>query len=167
MKNILTDVLCTYTGGGIYVITAKLNDVYLACDCETYGTYDVPYDDIEEKYGCDYESHEKTSAFPLPTWAELLAAVRESYDSGASTNMIMSEVEQSIRYCHPDLSRRLDEEDPVGWSTDQETISDFVKVVEKFLTKKGIVVPDNDYTLLSDMLKPLLYNYGILAKGGN
>ena len=50
MKNKLTDVLCTYTGGNIYVITAKLNDVYLATDIGTYGTYDVPYDDIEEKY---------------------------------------------------------------------------------------------------------------------
>ena len=108
MSNI-TDVLCTYTGGGIYVVTARLSDVYLVSDMETFGTYDVPYDDIEEKFGCDYDSHWKDSAFPLPTWAELLDAIRESYESGSSTNMILSEVEQSLRYCHPDLSVRLNE----------------------------------------------------------
>ena len=183
MKNKLTDVLCTYTGGNIYVITAKLNDVYLATDIGTYGTYDVPYDDIEEKFGCDYESHEKTSAFPLPTWAELLDAIRESYESGSSTNMDMTEVEHSIRHCHPDLRRRLDEPDPKPEPMDPnserlETICDFIEVFEEFLDEKGIVIPNDekkqdpdasniygtDYGVLSDMLEPLLIRYGVLKE---
>jgi len=107
----LTEVYCTYTGGNIYVCTAKYGAVYLVCDFEQYGTYDVPYDDIEEKYDCDYDSHWKDSPDPLPTWQELLDAIRESYESGVSTNMDMSEVEGQIRYLHPDLSIRIDEDD--------------------------------------------------------
>ena len=184
MKNKLTDVLCTYTGGGIYVVTARLNDVYLATDFENCGTYDVPWEDIEEKYGCDYESHEKASAFPLPTWAELIEAVRESYESGSSTNMDMTEVEQSIRHCHPDLRRRLNEPDP-SWTESHdrnserlETICDFIEVFEEFLDEKGIVIPNDekeqdpdasniygtDYGILSDMLEPLLIRYGVLKE---
>lgn len=98
--NNLTNVYCTYTGGGFYLITANFDDVHLVSDIFDYGTYDVPYDDIEEKYGCDYEAHWKDPSSPLPTWKELLAAVRESYEAGISTNMDMNEVDKSFHDLH-------------------------------------------------------------------
>ena len=73
----LKNVYCTYTGGGIYIVTAQYGDVYLASDLQTYGSYDVPYDDIDEKYDHDYDGHWKDSPVPYPTWAELFDAIKE------------------------------------------------------------------------------------------
>lgn len=103
----LTDVFCTYTGGGVYVCTAKYGDVYLASDLDSYGTYDVPYDDIEEKYDCNYDEHWKDSSDPLPTWGELLESIIESHEAGISTNMVVSEVRADICACHPNLNTRI------------------------------------------------------------
>lgn len=103
----LTDVYCTYTGGGIYIITARCNDVWLMSDIETFGTYDVQYERIEEEFNCDYDGHWKDSAFQLPTWNELLNAVKESYEHGISTNMDPYEVESIFNRYHPDLSTTI------------------------------------------------------------
>ena len=122
----LTNVYCTYTGGNIYVVTAKYGDVYLVSDLDpqSYGTYDVPYDDIEEEYEGDYDGHWKNSSEPLPTWGELLEAIRDSYERGESDNMDMGEVEGQFRYLHPDLSVRLNEPDPEVEEPDDEEDDD-------------------------------------------
>lgn len=105
----LTDVYCTYTGGGIYVITARCNDVWLMTDIEDYGTYDTPWEHITDNLDCDYDSHWKDSAFPLPTWAELLNAVKESYDQGISDNMDPYEVEDIFNEYHSNLNTRIND----------------------------------------------------------
>ena len=142
----LENVYCTYTGGNIYVVTAKYGDVYIGTDFELVGTYDVPYDDIEEKYECDYDSHEKKSTIPLPTWRELLESIRESYDSEISTNMWMDEVEEQITILHPNLNKRLDEEDDDEEENDDrhDTIAAIIEAFEDFLDEKGIVIPNTD-----------------------
>lgn len=181
MASKLTDVFCTYTGGHIYVCTARYADVWLSTDFEMYGTYDVPYDDIETKYDYDYDGHMKTPAEPLPTWGELLEAIRSSYEDGVSLNVDMGEVESQIRYLHPDLSRRLDEEDSPAPAADRsdrlETICEFIEAFEEFLDEKGIVIPNDekeqdpesasniygtDYGILSDKIEALLIRYGVL-----
>ena len=107
----LRAVKCSYTGGGIYVFTARWKDVYLMTDFYSFGTYDVPWEDIGEEYDCDYETHWKTSAFPLPTWEEILTAVRENYGKRGCTNLILDEVERIVKRENPDLTKRLDEEE--------------------------------------------------------
>lgn len=180
----LTNVFCTYTGGGIYVCTAKYGDVYLVADMQTYGTYDVPYDDIDEKYDRDYDSHWKTSADPLPTWAELLDAIHASYEAGISTNMDFDEVRSIMRSYHPDLRIRLDEEDPHVDPLDPHTrrledLALIIETFEDFLDEKGIVIPNDekdqspesasniygtDYGILSDRIESLLINLGYMEK---
>lgn len=103
----LTNVYCTYTGGGIYVVTAMYGDVHFLSDLDAYGTYDASDEDIQEKYNCDYDSHWKNPSEPLPTWAELLTAIRDSYERGESTNLDIDEVESILRSYHPNLSIRI------------------------------------------------------------
>ena len=182
----LTDVYCTYTGGNIYVCTAKFGDVYLASDLESYGTYDVPYDDIEEKYDCDYDSHWKDSSDPLPTWQELLDAIRDSYERGVSTNVSMYEVEAILHECHPCMSMHIGESasdridyDPPAIDDNSErleTIAQFIDIFDDFLDWKGVDIPNDereddpcasniygtDYGYLSDRIESLLIRYGVL-----
>lgn len=178
----LTDVYCTYTGGGIYVCTAKFGDVYLMTDLQDYGTYDVPYDDIEEKYNCDYDGHWVTCTDPLPTWSELLEAIRISHESGISTNMDFNEVRAEMCACHPDLRLRINggyhDAEPKSENTERlETIADFIETFEDFLDEKGVVIPNDekeespdsasniygtDYGILSDRIEELLVRYGVL-----
>ena len=177
----LTNVECTYTGGGIYVCTAKFGDVYFTSDLDLYGTYDVPYWDIEEKYDCDYDAHWKDSSEPLPTWGELLEAIRDSYENGVSTNMDFSEVRADLLANHPNLNVRIGEKDipvPKGDRSERlETICEFIEAFEDFLDEKGIVIPNDekdqspesasniygtDYGILSDRIEELLVRYGVL-----
>ena len=180
----LTDVYCTYTGGGIYVVTAKCGDVYLGTDLGYIGTYDVPYWDIEEKYNCDYDSHWKDIVEPLPTWEELLNAIRKSYEDGVSTNVDMDELERIFHRYHPNLNVRMGQfdteptPDPVDDNSERlETICEFIEAFEDFLDEKGIVIPNDekdqdpesasniygtDYGNLSDKIESLLIRYGVL-----
>lgn len=186
----LTDVSCTYTGGGIYVCTAKLTDsVWFVTDFETYGTYDVPYDELEAKYSNDYDAHWTNPSCALPTWQDVLTAVKDSFRQGHSPNMDTFEVEKTLRYYHPDLSLRVNAEDdrpagPDGSDTERlETIASFIEMFEGFLEERGIDVPNpekadavrdgsdpesistiygSDYGDLSDRIEALLTRYGVL-----
>jgi len=111
MKSKLTDVFCTYTGGGIYLCTAHYNnEAWLAIDNESFGSYDCPLHVIEEVYNYDYDGHWKLPSVPLPTWKQVLNAIIKSYNDGISENMSPSEVKEIFRYFHSDLNKRLDEE---------------------------------------------------------
>lgn len=110
--NKLTNIFCTYTGGGIYVFHAMYDDtVWISTDFELCGYYDTDPKVIEEQYGCDYDSHWKDYNGPLPTWAELLSAVKEHYGQEGCTNIDLVELEQIVRYFHPNLSIRINEDD--------------------------------------------------------
>lgn len=181
--NRLTNVKCNYTGGGIYVVTARFNDeVWLATDGDIYGTYDVPWEDIEEKYNCEYEAHEKAPSVPLPTWQELLDAVMESYNSGESPNMLPGEVEHIIKWYNPDLSLRFDEPQPEDKDDNDsnserlEKLGAIIEVFEDFLDERGIVIPNDekcqdpdasniygtDYGELEDRLEDVLRSLGMM-----
>lgn len=108
----LTKVSCTYTGGGIYVITALYNnDVWISSDISDYGTYDISPEIIEEELDCDYEGHWKDVEYPLPRWVDLLNAVRRHYGEENCTNLILDEVEEQFRYYHKNLNTRINEEE--------------------------------------------------------
>lgn len=180
MEGRLTDVTCTYTGGGIYLVTAKYEDVYLVSDLETYGTYDVPYGDIEEKYCGDYDGHWKDSSFPLPTWADLYHAITRSYREGKSRNMDQAEVGNILFRNHPRVSLRLNEQEDTPRDDSNrerlETLAAIIEVFEDFLDEKGVVIPNSekaqdpdasniygtDYGNLSDNLESLLVRLGMM-----
>ena len=180
MNGKLTDVKCTYTGGGIYVVTAKYEDVFLATDLETYGTYDVPWEDIEEKYSCDYDSHWKNPSVPLPTWGELYHAITRSHREGKSPNMDQNEVGNILLRNHPRLGLRIDEDDnaPYTHSERLELLCDFIEIFEDFLDERGIVIPNPDkdqdpdasniygcdYGELESRIEELLIRRGMLEK---
>ena len=107
MKTKFTELECTYTGGGIYVVTAKYGDVYFVSDLELYGTYSIPTTKIEEEHDCKYDDYWKDSKYELPTWAELLEAILESYKQGRSQNMDPDEMEYILRRNHDNLNTRI------------------------------------------------------------
>ena len=179
----LTDVRCDYTGGGIYVVTAKYGNVYFLSDLDLYGTYSIPAKEIEEEHGNDYDSFWKDPDEPLPTWEELLNAIRESYDSGDSTNMVISEVENILREYHPNLRIRIGEKcEPTSLDPHEERLSilnSFIEIFEDFLDEKGIVIPNDekeqspesacniygtDYGNLSGQIEALLIRLGYMEE---
>lgn len=185
----LTEVFCTYTGGGIYIVTARFGDVFLCSDIESYGTYDMPYNEIEE-HDCNYDEHWKDCTEPLPTWSELFDAIKESYDAGISRNVDLDELERSMRFYHPDMSLRLNEEEPNDADEPEaqrktppypseerlEIIAPIIEIFEDFLDDKGIVIendekeqsesPSNiygtDWGNLCDRIEAYLINLGVL-----
>ena len=71
-------VNCYYTGGGIWVYSAKYKDVWIYGGLDNYlGCYSIRGEDIEEKHNCDYE---KFTAVPAdgeyPTWQDILDSIR-------------------------------------------------------------------------------------------
>ena len=180
----LTNVFCTYTGGGVYTCTAQLDDsTWFATDLDLYGTYDVPYAEIEARGDCDYDSHWKDVPQLLPTWFELLNAIKDSYNRGISTNVDMDELERILLRNHPNLFRRVDGEAPNVTPLDPhterlETIGSFIDVFEDFLEEKGIDIPNDekeqsegpciiygtDYGILSDRIEELLIRLGYMKE---
>lgn len=118
-----TNVECTYTGGGVYVVTALYGDVHFLSDLDTYGTYDVSTDVIEEVYNCDYDSHWKDPSDPLPSWGDLLSAIMDSHQDGYSNNMDADEVIKIMLRYHPDLSIRIGSTVPAEADRKRFTVS--------------------------------------------
>lgn len=96
-------VSCDYTGGGIWVYSALFNgEVWLYGGLDNYfGSYDQPGAVIEERLGCDYDSHWKTASVPYPTWSEILRSIRQNCDGYTA-----EQAERSLRYFNPDMSAR-------------------------------------------------------------
>ena len=110
-KNKFTNILCTYTGGGVYIFNALYNgEVWISTDFFSCGYYDMDPEVIAEKYDCDYDSHWKDYHGSLPTWADILSAVKGNYGKENCTNIDLYELERIIRRYHPDLSVRIDED---------------------------------------------------------
>ena len=118
-----TNVECTYTGGGVYVVTAMYGDVHFTSDLDLYGTYDASNDVIEENYDCDYDSHWKDPSEPLPSWGDLLSAIMESHENGYSNNMDADEVIKIMLRYHPDLSIRIGDTVPAEADRKRFTVS--------------------------------------------
>lgn len=126
MKNKITKVYCYYTGGGIYVYSAKYGDAYL------YGTLDQTIDcytargeilfrdeDTCEFFGWtdemnaftgdsnDYDKYYiKPSDIEYPTWRDILNSLRSPELLGEGC----IGAEESLRNCNPNLTKRTCEE---------------------------------------------------------
>ena len=126
MKNKITEVYCYYTGGGIYVYSAKYGDYYL------YGTLDQTIDCIsvrgeilfQDESSCetfgwtdemnafngnssDYDSYYiKPSDIEYPSWQDILKSL--------SSPELLGEgcmgAEESLRYWNPVLTKLTCEE---------------------------------------------------------
>lgn len=176
----LTNVSCEYTGGGIYVFTALLNDeVWFTTDFMTYdnyGCYDAPPAVVEEDLRPDgtinYDGHWKNPSAPLPQWIEIVMSLR-----AAGMDFTADEVEKRLpadKYCrvgekeltHDAHSERL------------TLLSMFIEVFEEFLEERGIDVPNSekdddpdastiygsDYGELSDRIESLLVQLGMMKR---
>jgi len=125
MKNRITEAYCYYTGGGIYVYSAKYGDVFL------YGTLDqyiccytvrgeILYqdEDICKAFGWTdemnafrmtepedsyYVSHDEIE---YPTWSDILKSLKQLSCSGSAP----ADMEETLRYWNSDLSKHTDED---------------------------------------------------------
>ena len=174
----LTNVSCEYTGGGVYVYTALLNDdVWFMTDFQTYdsyGCYDAPLDvveaDILPNGHINYDGHWKNPSAPLPQWIDILQSIKDmefTYD----------EVYKHLpanAYC-----RVGEKELPYDAHSERLTnLSLIIELFEDFLDEKGIVIPNDekdqdpdasniygtDYGNLECRLEDLLIRLGMMEK---
>lgn len=172
----LTNVSCEYTGGGIYVYTALLNDdVWFTTDFQTYdsyGCYDAPLDVVEADIlpdgSINYAGHWKNPSYPLPQWIDILYSIN-------GMKYTFEEVYKQLpanAYCR--VGEKELTTDP---NTERlETIGSFIDIFEDFLEEKGIDIPNDekddsdnpaiiygtDYGNLSDQIESLLVRLGVL-----
>ena len=177
----LTNVSCEYTGGGVYVYTALLNDeVWFMTDFltyDSYGCYDAPLDVVEADILPDghinYDGHWKNPSAPLPQWLDILQSLKDAH-----MDIEFDEVYKRLpanAYC------RVGEKDlpPVDKHSQRlETLALIVEVFEDFLERRGIDIPNPDreedpcasliygmdYAELSDNLEELLVSLGMMEK---
>lgn len=181
----LTNVSCEYTGGGVYVYSALLNDeVWFVTDFQTYdsyGCYDAPIDVVERDLTADgyinYDKHWKDPSCPLPTWLDILCSLRD-----AEMDFTADEVYKRLpRNAYMTVG---DDTPPDCEPLDPHTermciIEDFIEVFEDFLDEKGIVIPNDekdqspdsasniygtDYGDLSHKIESLLIRLGYMKK---
>lgn len=176
----LTNVSCEYTGGGIYVYTALLNDdVWFMTDFltyDSYGCYDAPLDVVEADIlpdgSINYDGHWKDPSFPLPQWLDILKSLKDAH-----MDFTCDEVYKRLpanAYC-----RVGEKELPYDAHSERlETIGSFIDIFEDFLEEKGIDIPNDekddsdnpaiiygtDYGYLSDRIEELLINLGMMEK---
>lgn len=176
----LTNVSCEYTGGGIYVYTALLNDdVWFMTDFltyDSYGCYDAPLDVVEADIlpdgSINYDGHWKDPSFPLPQWLDILKSLKDAH-----MDFTCDEVYKRLpanAYC------RVGEKELV---TDPhaerlETLALIIEVFEDFLESRGIDIPNDernedpcasliygsDYGELESNLESLLIRLGMMEK---
>ena len=118
----ITDVYCYYTGGGIYIYSAKYNDVYLygSLDqvlecyrhrgevlwqdesvCEYFGWLDEmkEFSHVTDPY--DY--YVSPEEIEYPTWQEILDSLRNATE-------LSIEADDNLRYWNPDLTLKVNDE---------------------------------------------------------
>lgn len=125
MKPKITDIYCYYTGGGIYIYSAKYGDNYL------YGTLDQTIDIytirgevlFQDESSCEFlglldEMKAYTApadpfvcyVYPddveYPTWKDIL----DSLHSGELIAEGCADAEETLCYWNPDLTKRTCEE---------------------------------------------------------
>lgn len=177
----LTNVSCEYTGGGIYVFTALLNDeVWFTTDFMTYdnyGCYDAPPAVVEEDLRPDgtinYDGHWKNLSAPLPQWIEIVMSLR-----AAGMDFTADEVEKRLpadKYCRVG-EKNLPDSDP--HTRRLEDLALIIETFEDFLEEKGIDIPNperdddpcgsliygTDYGILSDRIESLLVQLGMMER---
>lgn len=123
--NKITDVYCYYTGGGIYVYSAKYGNVYLygtldqyihcykvrgeilyndeEC-CKTFGWTDELNSFVLEDDENDY--YIAPDEIEYPTWRRILHSLQKPGFYGYGT----ADMEETLRYWNPDLSKHTNED---------------------------------------------------------
>lgn len=123
--NRITDVYCYYTGGGIYVYSAKYGDVFLYGTLDQYiacyrvrGEILFHDDDLCEQFGWSDELNAFTlegseedyyvgpDKIEYPTWKAILRSLQKPNFYGYGT----ADIEETLRYWNPDLSKRTCED---------------------------------------------------------
>lgn len=96
-----TNVNCYYTGGGVWVYSARYNnEVWLYGSLDWYfGSYSIKGEDIEEKHANDYDTYWMNPSIPFPTWNEILDSLKTAPDHDA----FFHEWEHIIRYANPEV----------------------------------------------------------------
>lgn len=176
----LTNVSCEYTGGGVYVYSALLNDeVWFMTDFltyDSYGCYDAPLDVVEADVLPDgtinYDGHWKDPSFPLPQWMDIVLSLKTAgmeYTCEEVTKRLPANI-----YC-----RVGEKELPYDAHCERlETLGLFIDIFEDFLEEKGIDIPNDekdesespaiiygtDYGELSDRIESLLISLGYMKE---
>ena len=123
--NRITDVYCYYTGGGIYVYSARYGNVFLYGSLDQYiccykvrGEILNQDEELCEEFGWTDElkaftyegEHDDYYVSPdeieYPTWRAILRSIQRPGFYGYGT----ADMEETLRYWNPDLSKRTNED---------------------------------------------------------
>lgn len=123
--NKITDIYCYYTGGGIYVYSAKYGNVYLYGTLDQYiDCYKVRGEILFQDEDCceEFGWMDELNSFVLegdqmdyllspdevkyPTWRSILRSIQKPGFYGYGT----ADMEETLRYWNPDLSKRTNED---------------------------------------------------------
>lgn len=102
------------TGGGCVLFSALVNgSAWLATDFESAFYYDKNVEVVDEDFlnGVPYEDHVKTPSDPLPTWGEILTAIRENVPSGVRQAEIIMKRFDMDSVCTPNWEYPADKWD--------------------------------------------------------
>lgn len=96
-------VQCYYTGGGIWVYSAKYKGYYLYGSLDqVLWAYTISGEDIETEHNCDYEKFAIEPA-EYPTWGDVVRSLLDNL----SGDPCLSEMIATIAHYCPDFSQRV------------------------------------------------------------
>ena len=123
--NKITDVYCYYTGGGIYVYSAKYGNVYLygtldqyICCYKVRGEILFRDEDLCNQFGWTEEMNSfvldgneddyyiSPDDIEYPTWKDILRSLQKPGFYGYGT----ADMEETLRYWNPKLSKHTNED---------------------------------------------------------
>lgn len=123
--NKITDVYCYYTGGGIYVYSAKYGNVYLygtldqyICCYKVRGEILFRDEDLCSQFGWTDELNSfvlegseddyyiSPDDIEYPTWKDILRSLQKPGFYGYGT----ADMEETLRYWNPKLSKHTNED---------------------------------------------------------
>lgn len=102
-KATFANVQCYYTGGGIWVYSAKFNGAWLYGSLDSYmGVYSIPGETIENRHNCEYEKFAVTLK-DYPTWGDILQSLKQ----GLAADPCLHEITENLKRNNPDLSVKV------------------------------------------------------------
>lgn len=125
MKPTITDVYCYYTGGGIYVYSAKYGDVFLYGSLDQYihcykvrGEILYQDEDLCEQFGWldemkafqfsgdENDYYISPDEIQYPKWKDILHSIQGDDFYGYGT----ADMEETLLYWNPNLNKRTDKD---------------------------------------------------------
>lgn len=145
----ITDVICDYTGGGIYCYKARCGELWLYGSLDQYVcAYDAdpcPNDDWDDA-DFDFETHYVEPDFPLPSWNLILESLKDCPVADARETLIYWNKNWMDKPCNHDPRNEYQERKAI-WMTNAVTSRQLYDELSALLTDYEGNGSDNPVTI--------------------